>query len=97
MFLPAESLKKPQVGTAEFAPSAQVTPVWPPVVMSACMGRELRMCFLCSSPGAAASLKLQAAGMVRRHACSMYVQNGRAVLQLQCRMHSLNAHSAAAA
>ena len=36
MFLPAESLKKPQVGFAEFAPSAQVTPVWPPVLMSAC-------------------------------------------------------------
>jgi hypothetical protein len=40
MFLPAESLKKLQVGVAEFAPSAQETPVWPPVLISACRGRQ---------------------------------------------------------
>jgi hypothetical protein len=47
MFLPAESLKKPQVGLAALAPSAQVTPVWPPVLTSAC-SRQLRM-FNCNS------------------------------------------------
>ena len=40
MFLPAGSLKNPQVGAAELAPSAQVTPVWPPVLMSACKGQS---------------------------------------------------------
>ena len=53
MFLPAESLKKPQVGAAELAPSAQVTPVWPPVVISACHPRvrQSSACSLLSSCG----------------------------------------------
>lgn len=38
MLEPDESLNQPHVGLATFAPSAQVMPVWPPVLMIACSG-----------------------------------------------------------
>lgn len=36
MLAPAELLNQPQVGLATLAPSWQVTPVWPPVLITAC-------------------------------------------------------------